>query len=121
MHSRLISSTAMIGAEVKNLNGNDLGDIVDIMMDEDTGNAAYAVIATGFLGLGDRYFAVPWNAFIINPKKELVQLDISREDFKNAPSFDKENWPKYPHEDFIRTVHDYFGFAPYWEETAAEK
>lgn len=116
MNSRLISSVAMIGSEVKNLEEQDLGDILDIMMDEDSGNAAYAVIATGFLGLGERYFAVPWKAFIINPKKELVQLDISKEKFKKAPSFDKEAWPKYPHEEFIREVHDYFGFSPYWEE-----
>ncbi len=116
MNSKLISSVALIGMEVKNLEGQDLGDIVDIMLDEDSGATAYAVIATGFMGLGDRYLAVPWRAFRINSKKELVQLDISRDDFKRAPSFDKENWPAFPHADFIREVHDYFGFPPYWEE-----
>lgn len=118
MNSRLISSVAMIGIEVKNLQGHDLGDIIDIMLDEDSGNTAYAVIATGFMGLGDRYFAVPWKALRINPKKEIVQLDITREDFKKAPSFDKEEWPAYPHESFIKEVHEYFGFSPYWEQSS---
>jgi len=117
MNSRLISSVALIGIEVKNLEGQDLGDIVDIMLDETSGATAYAVIATGFLGLGDRYFAVPWRALRINSKKELVQLDISRDDFKKAPSFNKENWPAFPHSDFITEVHDYFGFSPYWQES----
>lgn len=115
MNSRLISSVAMIGIEVKNLQGHDLGDIIDVMLDDDSGTAAYVVIATGFMGLGDRYFAVPWKALRINQKKELVQLDISRENFKKAPSFHKEEWLAYPHQSFIKEVHEYFGFSPYWE------
>ena len=117
MKSRLISAVTFVGSEVQNLEGHDLGEIVDLMLDEDTGNTAYAVIATGFLGLDDLYIAVPWKAFIINSKKERVQLDISKEDFKKAPSFERENWPAYPHEEFVTTVHHFFGFSPYWEQS----
>lgn len=106
----------MIGSEVKNHNGNDLGDIVDIMLDAKTGDPAYAVISTGFLGFGDRYFAVPFKAFIVDARHDRIWLKISRDDFKKSPNFDREKWPGFPHKEFIKKVHDYYRLKTYWEE-----
>jgi len=62
-----LSASTLIGNEVRNREGEDLGRIEDFMMDRETGRVAYAVLSFGgFLGVGNKLFAVPWDAFTID-------------------------------------------------------
>mgnify|MGYP000165099482 CR=1 FL=1 len=59
----LMAADTLEGDRVVNLNGEDLGKITDIMLDVQRGRIAYAVMSVGgFLGIGDKLFAVPWSA-----------------------------------------------------------
>src|SRR5215510_14826548 len=56
-------ASKIIGADVENPQGEKLGDIKDVVFDPETGRVRYAVLAFGgFLGLGEKYFAVPCTA-----------------------------------------------------------
>ena len=58
------AKSTVIGSKVVNQQGEDLGTIEDIVVDVDVGRIAYAVLSFGgFLGMGDKYFAIPWEAF----------------------------------------------------------
>ena len=60
---RVISASKLSGGAVKNADGEKLGDIKEIMIDTQTGRVAYAVLGFGgFLGVGDKLFAIPWSA-----------------------------------------------------------
>lgn len=60
---RLMGADTLIGNDVCNRKGEKLGDIKEIMLDTSNGNVCYAVMSFGgFLGMGDKLFAVPWNA-----------------------------------------------------------
>jgi sporulation protein YlmC with PRC-barrel domain len=113
---RVMSASTLIGDSVKNPQGEDLGNLKEIMLDVNSGNIAYAVLSFGgFLGMGDKLFAIPWEAFTVNTEKEHLVLNIDKERLKDAPGFDKDNWPKTPNSDYVNQVHSHYGYKPYWE------
>ena len=61
----LMKGSTFMGADVENPQGQNLGDIKDVVIDRASGRIAYAVVSFGgFLGLGEKLFAVPWGAFL---------------------------------------------------------
>lgn len=90
---RVHRASKIIGTDVINRQGEKIGDIEDIVLDG-KGTIAYAVVSTGgFLGIGDRLHAVPWQSLQTQTGRSAFILDIDKERLKNAPGFDKKNWP----------------------------
>jgi hypothetical protein len=57
---RLLAASTIEGTPVQNQAGEDLGEINELMIDLEKGRIAYAVLSFGgFLGLGDKLFALP--------------------------------------------------------------
>ncbi len=116
MTTNLLSSSSMMGTNVVNRTGDNLGDIKDIMIDPSSGNVAYVVVSFGgFLGIGDKYFAIPMEAFHIDRENENFILDVDKAKMENAPGFDKDNWPSSADRQFLTDVHSHYGYKPYWE------
>ncbi|MFP3854341.1 MAG: PRC-barrel domain-containing protein [Anaerolineales bacterium] len=117
MHNNLVlSASTLIGDDVVNLAGENLGELEEIMLDVGTGQVAYAVLSFGgFLGMGDKLFAIPWEALQVDTEKEAFILDLAREDLENAPGFDKDDWPSTIERDFLIEIHQFYGYKPYWE------
>ena len=114
-------ASKVIGADVENPQGEKLGDIKDVVFDPETGRARYAVLAFGgFLGLGEKYFAVPWTALTskAGEKGDFI-LNMDKEKLKNAPGFDKNNWPNMADRSWAEQVYAYYGVKPYWEQEAS--
>lgn len=110
-----------IGADVENARGEDLGDIKDIVIDRSSGRIAYAVVSFGgFLGLGEKLFAVPWGAFTqaSNDQNTLV-LNVDQERLRNAPGFDQNNWPQMASRDWVSDLYTYYNVPPFWTATTA--
>jgi sporulation protein YlmC with PRC-barrel domain len=60
MKPNVLSATTMIGDAVRNPQGEELGELEELMIDLDAGRIAYAVLSFGgFLGIGDKLFAIP--------------------------------------------------------------
>ena len=69
-------------------NGDELGKIETMMLDVRAGRIAYAVLSFGgFLGVGDKLFAIPWSAFTLDARKQRLVLDISRQRLESPPGF----------------------------------
>jgi sporulation protein YlmC with PRC-barrel domain len=112
----LIRGNTFIGADVENPQGQNLGDIKDIVIDRGSGRIAYAVVSFGgFLGMGEKLFAVPWGAFS-QPKadKDTFVLDVDKERLKNAPGFDTHNWPQMASREWVMSLYSYYNVPPYW-------
>ncbi len=115
-YSSVLTASSLEGTSIINSKDEDLGNIKDIMIDLQSGNIAYVVVSFGgFLGMGNKLFALPWEAFVVDEKREKVIVDIDKSVLENAPGFDKDNWPKNPDRDFISQVHTHYGYKPYWE------
>jgi len=103
------------GKKVKNKSDQNLGKIKEIMLDKVNGHVVYVVLDTGILGIGGKYFALPWSIFHYDDEDDSFCVDISEERLKQAPGFDKDNWPDMADRTWGKTVHEYYGSKPYWE------
>ncbi|HEX2867617.1 MAG TPA: PRC-barrel domain-containing protein [Ignavibacteriales bacterium] len=112
----LLSSSTITGDDVKNTMGEDLGKIEEIMIDVNSGRIAYVVLSFGgFLGIGDKYFAIPWESLRLSTEEHAFYLDVPKEKLENAPGFDKDNWPDNPDQQFVSDIYSYYGYRPYWD------
>ncbi|MES2207209.1 MAG: PRC-barrel domain-containing protein [Pseudomonadota bacterium] len=115
---RLMGADTLIGDDVYNQYEEDLGDIKEIMIDVRTGRISYAVLSFGgFLGLGEKLFAVPWNALKLDYENKRFVLNIEKERLENAPGFDKDNWPNMADKTWENEIHNYYGTKPFADET----
>lgn len=92
---KYLAATSIIGDKVHNDKDEHLGAIEDIMLDVNTGKIEYYVIKFGgFLTIGEKYFAIPFNRLKIDPKKKMFIFNESREMLEKAPGFDMSHWPE---------------------------
>jgi hypothetical protein len=105
----LLSAATITGDDVCNMKDEKLGTIQEIMLDIQTGRIRYAVLSSGgFLGMGDRLFAIPWNAFRHDPENKRFILDVAAKRLKDAPGFDKDHWPNMGDATWNSTVESYY-------------
>ncbi len=109
-----IRSSKAIGTAVKNLADENLGKIEDIVFDPQEGSVNYAVLSFGgFLGVGDKWFAIPWDSFKVkyeNDTKDKFHfvLDVDKERLKNAPGFDKSRFPNLGDPNWAEEIEVYY-------------
>ena len=112
----VLSASTLKGDKVVNHQGEDLGKIEELMIDLDRGRIAYAVLSFGgFLGMGDKLFAIPWQAFGVDTDGKRLVLKADKEHLKKAPGFDKSNWPNMADPAWGSTLYGYYGYKPYWD------
>jgi sporulation protein YlmC with PRC-barrel domain len=113
----------LIGMKVVNPEGEHIGKIEDIVV-RPSGEVAYAVLSFGgFMGLGDKLFAMPWTVLTSrvsslskpedsdaskNDGKLLLTLPLDKERMKKAPGFDKNNWPVMTTPDWAKDIDSYY-------------
>jgi sporulation protein YlmC with PRC-barrel domain len=106
----------VIGRKVVNPQRENLGKVEEVMLDSASGRVAYAVLSFGgFLGMGDKLFAVPWHALNYDPQQEAFVLNADKKFLENAPGFEKNNWPDMADATWRTTVYSYYKTTPYWE------
>lgn len=114
----MMSANSLAGDAVRNSAGEDLGRINDFMIDLDNGHIVYAVLSFGgFMGMGDKLFAIPWEALAIDLDEGRFVLNIDRKDLEDAPGFDKNDWPATPNREFVNRVHTHYGYDPYFDDS----
>lgn len=111
----VMAADTLQGDAVVNPRGELLGKIRDLMVDVPRGRIAYAVMSSGgVMGFGDRLYAVPWSALMLDVDQRCFILDVDRERLQAAPGFDKDNSPSMADGSFVQSVYDYYGAEAYW-------
>lgn len=109
----LMGADTLIGDSVVNGADEDLGDIKEIMLDMQTGQVAYAVLSFGgFLGMGEKLFAVPWQALHLDTVNQRFVLNIDRDRLQNAPGFNPDAWPDMSDISWANQIHTFYGTDP---------
>ncbi len=91
---RYLTASSLEGDKVVNPGGENLGEIKDIMLDLETGKIDYFVIEFGgFLGLGVKYFAIPFRLLKLDAPNKRFIFEHAREILEKAPGFDMDHWP----------------------------
>ena len=113
----LMGADTLVGNDVYNPKGEKLGDIKEVMLDMRSGRVAYAVLSFGgFLGMGEKLFAVPWNALTLDTATKSFKLNVDKDRLKTAPGFDKDHWPNMADATWAQSIHTYSGTKLYSDE-----
>lgn len=112
----ILSTSTLSRNNVVNFDGRDLGHVKDFMIDTENGQVIYAVLSFGgFLGMGDKLFAVPIEAMKVDQENHRFMLDMDKERLENAPGFDKDNWPSHADPTFVDEVYSHYELPSYSE------
>ena len=123
----VILASKIIGETVYNRQYEDLGKIHELVLDAKEGCIAYAVLSFGgFMGMGNKLFAIPWKAFeFAKPEHTLLEtaepgdklmLNVDKEKLKAAPGFDQDaKWPDFADRTWGNSIYNYYGYTTYWK------
>jgi sporulation protein YlmC with PRC-barrel domain len=113
----LMSAGSLSSNDVYNRQGEELGKVKDFMLDMANGRVRYAVLSFGgFLGMGEKLFAVPWDALMLDTVHKRFELNVDKQRLDTAPGFDKDHWPNMADQTWANEVHAYYGTTPYVTE-----
>jgi sporulation protein YlmC with PRC-barrel domain len=112
----VVSASKIIGEAVINRQNETLGKIHELVIDAKEGRLAYAVLSFGgFMGMGNKLFAMPWKAFEFAKTENKLILNVDKEKLKAAPGFDPDvKWPDFADRTWGSTIYKYYGYDPYW-------
>lgn len=77
----------LIGMDVKNAEGDNIGEIDEILMGKD-GKVSHAILSVGgFLGVGERHVQVPFSEIQIQPDGRQVTYNTTKDALKQQPEY----------------------------------
>ena len=104
----LIASNKVEGTAVYNRQGEQLGEVYNFMVGKRSGRVAYAVMSFGgFLGIGQRYHALPWDVLTYDTERGGYVIDADRDLLMKAPSYQDGEEP-FTRSDHMRSIRDYW-------------
>lgn len=113
---QLRMGSTIIGSNVKNPQGQNLGKVHDLVIHPQDSRVVYAVLSFGgILGLGEKLFAVPLSALQRAADMDTFILDLDQERLQTAPQFNQHNWPVMTDPQWIDSVYQFYGLRSYWE------
>lgn len=120
---RLCKASDLMGSDVHNTTDDELGEIKELVLDPHAGRVNYFVLTSGgFLGLGNKLFAIPWEAldFQTEEKKDKLVLSLTKERLERAPEFKEDEWNLMTEPVWVNGLYDYYGCHPYWSKKVGE-
>lgn len=118
---RLCKASELIGKDIRSPQDDDLGEIKELVLDPGRSRVNYFVMKSGgFLGIGDKLLAVPWQAVKCDRRdnKDRLVLGASKERLEKAPAFDDKDWKRMTDPAWIEDLYAYYGARPYWSASA---
>ena len=115
---KLILANTAIGAELFNKEGNDIGEIQNLLVHPNAGKVAYATCEVDeYATTADRLTTVPWT-LIRQSEKDTKGFVVNAEKakLKSALYFSANNWPNYNASDWHNQVYSYYGADPFWTD-----
>jgi len=115
-----VRASKLIGMNIQNSRKESVGQIKDIVLDPASTRIQYvAVTYGGFLGLGDKLFAVPMQAIKVqtdpdNRDRVILVMDVTKEQMNGAQGFDEAHWPNFSDRNFSGDLHRRYGVEDRW-------
>lgn len=115
-HTDAITASRVMGTHVYNMAGDRIGTIEDIMLEKTSNGIMFAVIGFGgFLGIGERYHAVPWSMLDYDKDRGGYLVPFTKEQLEAAPAYSIDELTR----DDGHTARDasfaYYRVKPYWQ------
>jgi sporulation protein YlmC with PRC-barrel domain len=109
---QIVRLSELMDFGVRNSEGEDLGSLEDIVVDWQQSRLAYPILSFGgFLGLGDKWFVIPFDAVTLNPLDQAFIFDVQPETLENAPGFDPDQLPDTTDPDWDSDVRGFWNMG----------
>jgi sporulation protein YlmC with PRC-barrel domain len=114
----------IMGQSIKNVDGQDLGKVEDVVIDQN-GKITYVILSHGgFLGIGDKLVPIPWNSIAAHgnatQNRNYLMVDMSKDMIEKAPNFETKSWPNFAEGDWSNSVSSYFS-RDSWNKDSSSK
>jgi sporulation protein YlmC with PRC-barrel domain len=87
-----VYGSKLIGASVKNTQGDNLGKIDELVIDPQNARIKAAIVSVGgVLGLGAKSVSIPWDRMTMGtgPDRDTIIVAMAKEDLEKAPGWQK--------------------------------
>ena len=114
-HTNAITASRVIGTAVYNTSGDRIGSIEDVMLEKMSNGIMFAVIGFGgFLGVGEKYHAIPWSTLDYDEDKGGYVVPFTKDQLQAAPSYDINDLTKGDGTVARDASYEYYKVDPYW-------
>jgi hypothetical protein len=112
----LAGADTIVGAAIHDRQGQQIGDVRSVVLDVPQGAIAYAVVGIGgFLGVGERNVAVPWDRLEPSAQPNAFILDVDRQTLERAPPLDRTEVSMDDQDQVIEQI------ARFWQEESGAR
>ena len=114
-HTKAILATRVAGTKVRDISGNLVGEIKDVVLDKTSNNIMFAVVGFGgVLGLGEKYHPLPWAELDYDPSQHCYVISRTKEQLEAAPADSIEALTAYDGMVYRDRAYDYYKTPRYW-------
>ena len=113
MNNRSVDMSGLLGAMVLNKDHEALGRVIDVSGSA-SGGINFLIVSSCLPGMNGQLVAVPYTAYDYPSRWDSVTLNLTTEDFKNAPSFSADSWPNGAGSDWSTKAYRYFENTQYF-------
>src|SRR5688572_13419551 len=115
MFNNVHKASELIGMNVNNASDQKIGDVNNLGLDLQAGRVAYVILGSGgVLGVGDKLYVMPPNAFTLGSDKKTLVSGIDKAKLEGAPTLNGKDWGEISHGPFATRVYQHYGKQPYW-------
>ena len=115
-HTTAIRATKVLGTNVKNTNGEKIGEVKDVILDKQSNRIMFAVLSFGgFLGAGEKYHPLPWSSLDYDEDADAYVVPYTQEQLKAAPAGSVEELTVDDGRALRDQVYDYYKAERYWQ------
>jgi len=116
-HTTAILASKVKGTAVYNGSGDKIGTVEDIVLDKQSNQIMFAALGFGgVLGIGEKYYPVPWSLLNYDEKKGGYIVPLSKDLLESAPAYDLKDLTKHDGSlgSIRETTYDYYDVTPDW-------
>lgn len=117
-HTTAIRASKVKGTAVYNNAGDKIGHVEDVILDKQSNQIMFAALGFGgFIGIGEKYYPVPWSMLDYNEDKGGYVVPLSKDTLENAPSYDLKDLIKHDGTlgDIRETSYSYYKVDRDWQ------
>lgn len=104
------------GSSVRNQQGEEIGQVEGLVVDVKKGQLSYAIVGVGgFLGVGEKSVAVPWDRLQPGDQPQSFALNVNRQTLEQAPAISTDNLAQ------LESPEQQQQISTFWEEAANQQ
>jgi sporulation protein YlmC with PRC-barrel domain len=112
----LVKASDLIGNEVEDSAGEDIGKLDNLIVDLESGRIIAAVVGTGgLLGVGETLHALPPRQLTLDAEAEKFTTRLTKEQFSSAPPFSAESRRDLDNPQWAKDVYGHYQEPMFWE------